>query len=202
MVFLYILLGLGLLVGLILSLKVHIYINYEKELTVDIRLLWLKDRIIPDEDEDKKYLLYNKNKSINKKTNQEYQSSLEQVYYEEGLKGLVSLLKDALEILARFFSEILEHIFIRKFDVDINVAGDDCADTAVYYGQVCSVVYPIVSAIARVTICKRYDVNIVPDFSDNPEGKAKCCIKADVRVIWVIKTLFVSAYKIAKYKVS
>lgn len=202
MVFLYILLGVFLVVGGILSLKVHIYLSYEKELVCDIRFLWIKERVIPDENEDKKYLLYNKNKSINKKTNEEYKSSLEQVYYEEGVKGLLELLKDTVEILASFFGKILKHIFIRRFDVDINVAGDDCADTAVYYGKVCGVVYPVASAIAHATVCKSCDINIAPDFSEKPKGKASCFIKADVRVIWVIKTLFVSVYKIAKYKVS
>ena len=78
---------------------------------------------------------------------------------------------------------IFRHIKFRQLNIDITVASDNAADTAINYGRLCAGVYPALSVILNVIKYDDYKVNIRPDF-DKSELEAD--ISAELSLIpWI-----------------
>ena len=82
--------------------------------------------------------------------------------------------------------------------IDIKVAGDDAGDSAVKYGRVCAVLFPALKLITDVVRVDRYEVNVNPDFSDEPENLAKAKVTAKIRIISILKIVFSKAFTALK----
>lgn len=86
-------------------------------------------------------------------------------FKERGIKGVINVLKEFARLAMTFLKPIFKHIRLRRIDLDVTVAYEDAADTAVNYGYICSGVYPALSVLLRVMRCGGYSVNIRPDFN-------------------------------------
>lgn len=115
-----------------------------------------------------KYLFFtiplktNKGKGKKKKENkkkEEKAEDKESIKFKEILE-YGEIIKDALKKL----SEVLKHLKSDIIKIDIKVSGEDAAKTAIYYGAVCSAVYPAVSFIQTKIEVKKTEINISPDF--------------------------------------
>ena len=53
---------------------------------------------------------------------------------------------------------------IDELYTDVRCSKQDAAETAVYYGEVCSVLFPLFGALASKCRMKKYDINIYPDY--------------------------------------
>ena len=78
----------------------------------------------------------------------------------------------------------MRFIKIRKFVFDLSIATDDAAKTAIEYGEVCCVVYPIISFIEANTNfkLKTNNINIRPDF-DSKDSKFKVSVLVKAKLI-------------------
>ena len=72
------------------------------------------------------------------------------------IKELCSVAKIALIKLKR----LIKHFCFDKIHLDIKVATDNAADTAIQYGTVCSAVYPIAQFLNSVADCSFKSINI------------------------------------------
>ena len=83
----------------------------------------------------------------------------------------------------------LKHFFIKKVCVNIVIAGDDAAQTAVEYGAVCGSVYPVLAFLESTAVISLKKINISSDFySGNSDFSFS--LDAGARVIFLIMTLF------------
>lgn len=83
----------------------------------------------------------------------------------------------------------LKHFFIKKVCVNIVIAGDDAAQTAVEYGAVCGSVYPVLAFLESTALISLKKINISSDFySGNSDFSFS--LDAGARVIFLIMTLF------------
>lgn len=90
---------------------------------------------------------------------------------ELGLSGIVNLFTRITELAAGVLKDFFAHIIIKSFALSIKVGGKDAADTAINYGKVCSVVYPLTSAVISSMKYTHYGVDILPDFTEGAETK-------------------------------
>lgn len=121
-----------------------------------------------------------------------FKDTLQRLREQEGFSGTV---KAVCALAGRIFSHIkgfLRHIKFRKVVLDITVASDDAARTAIEYGAVCQAVYPVAAYIETLgAAVKKIDVR-----SDFETGKSRFGfeLQADMQIIF----LLIAALKILR----
>ena len=99
----------------------------------------------------------------------------------EGIKFLFGLIKAALSKIIW----VIRKIKFRELFLDISVASEYAADTAVTYGAVCAVVYPVINLLDLNTFFTVKKVSIYTDFDKlSPEIKASISLKT--RLIYAV----------------
>lgn len=81
-----------------------------------------------------------------------------------GFEGTIEIIQYVALKTKVMVSKILKHIVIKELFVDLTVAGDDAADTAINYGKTCAAVFPALGTICTNMKVREYDVDIDPDF--------------------------------------
>ena len=117
------------------------------------------------------------NKSTPKKESKAatYFKKLKEKY---GFSGTIKLLLGFLRDLIPHIRKLLKHIKIRNVVIDIIIAENDAAKTAIEYGSVCAVAYPVLSGLESVAGVKYKAINIKSDFEGQNSSFA---FKGDIR---------------------
>ena len=196
MVALWIILGILLLLFLIMLIKVEIFATYAEELTLILKVLFIRITLVspdkpekekkPKKEKPKKQETKKKPKDEDKKEKKKKQSYLSKLKDKKGVSGLVSLFVSLAKIAAGAVKGIFSHIVIKKFDVGIALSGEDAASTAVTYGKLCSVVYPAINVITAATVCKDYHVTIEPVFDIDKDTVVYADVHAYLRIIFAV----------------
>lgn len=172
----WVLLGLLALILLALAVRVRFDIEYSDENTgVVLRWLFLKFRLYPMEKKPKKPKK-KEEKPEEEETPAEEEEKKEEkpakkkdnilvsFYKAEGFDGVLSLIKKACSYLKTFFGNLLYGFVVDEFYLEMGCTKADAAATAIYYGEVCATVFPMLAALAARCRLKKYDINIYPDF--------------------------------------
>lgn len=195
MIFLYIILGILLLLFLISLIRVQVFAQYTDTLTLTLKILFFKIKLIPPpekkEKEEKpkkeKPKKKPKKKEPEKKKDEEKKPSfLATLKEKHGLSGLVSLFTSLAKIAAGMLRNIVSHIVIKKFDVGIALSGEDAASVAVNYGKLCSALYPSINVITSMTACKSYHIVVEPMFDPEMKTEVFADIYLYLRIIFVL----------------
>lgn len=81
-----------------------------------------------------------------------------------GVEGLILLIKEVFSYIGSFFGGIFRAFVIDELMIDMTVTKNDAAQTAIYYGQLCSTIFPMLGTFVTKYKVKKYDFNITPDF--------------------------------------
>ena len=106
-----------------------------------------------------------------------------------GFKGTINLLFGE-EI--GFFSRlkyILKKLVGKHFKLNISVSGDDAAQTALLYGGVCSVLYPVVAFLESFITFKEDDIKILCNY-EKERSELHLFIEAKVQAFYLLKAGF------------
>ncbi|MBR2876399.1 MAG: DUF2953 domain-containing protein [Clostridia bacterium] len=174
MTFLYVLLGIVLLIVLLCSFKVSVILEMDKYNKITLRYLFLKF-VLLDSSEPKKEKKQKKedaqeevsaeaNEEASATETQKGNSLLKQLYKEQGYDGIVKMLSAIKTSLGSFFHKLYKTFTINEFYLTMRVTGDDAADTALKYGKLSSWLFPVLGKVASTCKMKKYDVDISPDF--------------------------------------
>lgn len=149
---------LGILI-LALFIPIGIYFSYDDDgLCVKVGYLFFKRTLYP-----KTRAL--KTKQV-KKGEPKQEDGFRQAVKQ---KGFVSALSEYVALISELLKKIrwlLNKSFVKDFVLRIDVASPDPAVTAVEYGGVCAVVYPLVSFAYTLTNFKKPRVEINADFNN------------------------------------
>ena len=85
-------------------------------------------------------------------------------FKEKGLGGLMNAFKEIAKLAGTFLKPIFKHTRIKHLDLNVTVAFEDAAQTAINYGYFCSGIYPALAVLLRIMKYDDYSVNIAPDF--------------------------------------
>lgn len=205
MIALWIILGILLFLFLILLIKIEVLMQYSQEITLVLKILFLKIVLLsPDKPkEEKKEKKPEKEKPKEEKPKEKKpeekkkkQSYLSKLKEKKGLSGLVSLFVSVAKIAVGALKGIFSHIVLKKFDVGIALSGEDAASTAVTYGKLCSVIYPAINVITSVMVCKDYHVTIEPVFDIDKDTEVFADIHAYLRPIFALHEALKAGVKI------
>ena len=171
------------LVVILLFLPLTMDLAYEGDLFIKLKYLGIT--VFDDQKSEKKK--QKKQKDGKKQDKQpEDDNFLKRSYKQRGLLGTIKFCCSVLKIVIENIPAIVKHFKFRKLRVDLTVAGEDAADTAIKYGEVCAVVYPVVALLQSLIDLKPQQINVSVDF-DKTESEFKGTVLARASVIcWII----------------
>lgn len=198
MVFLYILLGILLLIFLISLIRVQVFFFYSEDITLTLKLLFFKIKLLPQDEEKKKKEKKPKKEKKEKKKEEEEKpekdkkeekkkpSLLAKLKDKHGVTGLIDLFRSAASIATGMLKGIISHVVFEKLDVGIMLSGDDAASVALTYGKVCSALYPAINILAAATVCRDYNISIEPVFDPEKPTEVYADVHVYLRIIFVL----------------
>ena len=199
MVFLYIILGILLLIFLISLIRVRVFALYSQDLTLTLKILFFKIKILPQPEEKKEKEKKPKKEKKEKKKKKEEEkpekdkkeekkksSLIAELKDKHGVTGLIELFRSAANIATGMLKGIISHVVFEKLDVGIMLSGEDAASVALTYGKVCSALYPAINILASATVCRDYNISIEPVFDPEKPTEVYADVHVYLRIIFVL----------------
>ena len=181
------------LILLILFSDVRIYIKYDQELYSYFRaLIFLKGPIYPEKGPEK----YISAKKIKKRRAKLHKQSTKRMSDKKDSIGEVftdvkDMVTELLELIYIILKKFLGRVRIKVKNIDITVATDDAASTALTYALVCDSINVLVDMLSnsdRIN-CRFYKLDCRCSYTDStPKAEVDVLIK--IRIIQVIRALF------------
>lgn len=225
-----ILLAVLLILAVALAVPVRVYVRYTNEIFLQVRYLFLKINIPITEEQKKSAAAKKQPRSKKKKTEVKKQAAqksaestvveskktkkkkqknkkknpvlewIKKLYKKGGVDALIAAFGKIADIVGSVLKPIFKNIKIRHLNIDITVAADNAADTAINYGRLCAGVYPALSVILNVMKYGDYKVNIRPDFD---KSELETDISAELSLIpWIaLAGALASLVKFIGYKI-
>ena len=198
MLWLYILLGIVLFFVIILAIPIKVCVRYNKKFFCRLHIGFVKIILYPPVPKKKKPKKKKKNEQPQKPAPKKEEKPKDNFLKELGLSGVGNLFTKITELAAGVLKDFFAHITIKSFALSIKVGGKDAADTAINYGKVCSVVYPLTSAVISSMKYSHYGVDILPDFTEGAETKVEFFAIFKTRVVHLVKIVFKYGFKALK----
>ena len=186
MIPLIIVLSASALVALLLFIPISVHIMYNGELVVKLKIAGIKAFVTePKEDIKEPSPDTESDKKAKKQTENAFNKLKKKYGFAGAVKEVFAFVRAVLERLKRQF----RHIAVRRLCLDIKVASEDAATTAIEYGAVCSAVYPALSFIDSIANVKMKSINVAADFnSDKSDFGFSAIIRA--RILFLIIMAF------------
>ena len=185
----YILLGIAIFIGLVLSLRVNLHIRYENELKVYIKILFFKIEILPNT--SKIFDGFKKNKE---KPTHIIKDIKDADTSSESIVDKLNTIRDILSILSESFHK---HLHVKLSKIHVRVATGEAAKTAILYGAISTAVACIIAVIDDITNLKpikNSSVSVEPDFLSE-KTKIKLNISLYMSIAGIISVLMSSFIK-------
>ncbi|MBR4761006.1 MAG: DUF2953 domain-containing protein [Clostridia bacterium] len=134
------------------------------------------------------------------KSKPEKQGFIATVFKEKGKIAGLKFCFSLFELALKKIVWVLKRIKFKKFYLDISVASDDAAHTAIAYGALCAVAYPAVNLIERYSSFDIKKINIYTDF-DKLSPEIEGSIQLKTRLIFALiaaVSLFFAYLKLKK----
>jgi hypothetical protein len=180
---------------------VYIYADFVDELSLVVKVAFLKFQILPQKPKPQKQKSKKKSKKKTGKTKKKQQDKKPQkkvspfeYFKQKGLSGIINIIKRVATFVVGAFRDLFKRITVTDFSLDFKIAGEDSSDSAIKYGQCCAVVFPALRLIFDVVKCENYNVNINPDFSDEPKTSVNVKVVAKIRLCSIITFVFSKAF--------
>ena len=182
-VFVYILLGIALLIALLLLCKIKIFICYEDNLTVYAKVLFLKFKLIPKTVSKPK-----KKKAKAKKEEAATASKPKEEAPTKKSDSTVTKLWKIKEVLLSIIERSSGKIHFKFIKLNILIGCDNACVTALAYAgvsQAVAYVIDILRNLSNVDMEKSSDIRVESDFVSQ-KSEFSCKIELYMRVISII----------------
>ncbi|MBQ3058356.1 MAG: DUF2953 domain-containing protein [Clostridia bacterium] len=196
MIALYIIGGILLLIALLLLLPITAQIKFENDFFLKIKFLGLTVYELKNEKEEKAETEKPKEKSEESKPKEKEQGIFFRLKAKHGFKGAI---KEIFNFVGKVISEVkpqLLKIKFRKFKLDLIVVGSDAAMTALEYGAVCGIVYPVLSFIDQNLNINLKQINVSAGFKHlDSQFSVSFNAKANALLLLIIAFKALKEYK-------
>ncbi len=199
---LYIIIGIIAFLIVLLSIKFVITVHYEDDVTLSVAWLFLKFNILPKKEEEKPKKEKKKKdekpkeeSEVVKEPKKKKDNMFVRFYNNQGVSGVVQLLKDAANAVGGMFKRIGRAFVFDELFVSLDVGASDSAKTAIKYGKVCSGVFPAMGLIVSTMRVKKYSVEVKPDFIYG-KNVARLHSKISVRPITLINAVIILLFEL------
>lgn len=191
MLWLYILLGILLVIFLLLLMPVNLKASYNEDFRCVLKIGFIKISLYPQKPKKKK----KKKKQKKADEEQKGEKKKESLIKEKGISWIFDLIKKIADLAVGALKDFFRHIIVKKLMLSISIAGDDAADTAVKYGYCCSAVYPAFGIIVGAVKCKSYGIDVSPDFEEKAKSAVNMELEAKIKILWLLALVLKHGYK-------
>lgn len=155
-----------LIIAAILFLPVDAIIKFKEDLFFCIRFSGLSIYELKETDEEKQKTADTKKQTGNGNSRKENKalSLFKELKSKYGFSGAVKLILSFLRDLLPHIKGLLKHIKFKRIALNITVAEGDAAKTAIEYGSICAVAYPLLAGIESVANVSYKAINISSNF--------------------------------------
>lgn len=189
----FIIIGAVILVLLaILFLPISVGVTFRDSFIIKIRFAGIKLYEI-DTDKEKTEKPTDEPEGKEKKPKAEKPSFFDDLKKKYGFTGAVKEILRFAEDLLTHIKRLLRHIIINKVQLNLTVAADDAATTALEYGAICAAAYPVLALLSGVAKIKYKAININSDFN-SMEPKFDFALNVKTRIFFLGVTAW-GAYK-------
>lgn len=103
----------------------------------------------------------------NKKASKKKDNFVISTYKQKGLLGTIKYFSNILALVLKKLWWLIKRLKFKKFKLDLSVATNDAADTAIEYGKTCAALYPVLSLLQTNINFKPQEINVRADFEKN-----------------------------------
>lgn len=205
MVFLYILLAIILLFVAVLSIRVTVQADFEQKFEAELQYLFFKIPLYPHQKKEKASKKEKKKpkpkaeeepKPKNEKKKTDKPNPIVTFIKNQGFDGVLNLISDIGSILTGMFGSIFRHVVFNKLYLNLVIAKNDAASTAIEYGKTCERVFPVMGYICSHMKVQKYDVEITPDFLGY-KNEAEFHVRVSFRPIFLTNAAVAMVFKLA-----
>lgn len=196
----YSLLGLLGLLILLLILPVFVRVRYQDELTVCVRVLGIpvyrysSSEEKPDKPEKLKKKKKAKDKPKKEKEKHGFFADLAKDLKNEGAAAVIRTVKAVVKLATGALKRVLKAVTVDRLQLQLFIASEDAAATAINTGRVCAVLYPALSALQCGMRMRHRAVMVTPDYLAE-KGR----VIADVRLhVIPIRALWAALWTVLK----
>ena len=194
MVALYIIGGILLLIALILLLPNTAQIKFKDDLNLKIKILGIT--VYKLKQDEKPKTEKKESESTYQKPKEKEQGIFSKLKAKHGFKGAIKELFDFASAVIREIKPQLLKIKFRKFKLDLIIVGEDAAMTAIEYGAVCGIVYPVLSFIDQNLNIKLKQIIVEAGFKQNESVfTTSFDVKANALLLLIIAFKALKEYK-------
>lgn len=197
---------LALLVFLLFC-RLKVRIVYDGEFHCRIKFLFFTYRI-KDKDEGKNKQKNGKKKKKKKKSSKPKPEPGKAFKIDiNNIERFLEIFKEIWEKTSSLIEKIRNGVLIDNFILDLTVAGDDAAKTAITYGTACAVIYPVEALLEDFVRVRKKKLNIKADFN-TVESSLGFYVSAGIRlgralsigIIGTIRVLVILSKKMKRTK--
>ena len=177
MIFLWIFLGILMLLSLLSLLKANLILEYREDVSLTLRILCFRYPLYPSQ---KKKVRPQKQKKKPKKQDKKQPSTKEAPKKEKGILEKLGTLRELLSVL---LERTLGHLRIRTARIRLRVATGDAASTAVLFGAVNGAVSLLLETLDhfdKLEISRGDEIEILPDYLAEKTT-------ADIRLLFTLR---------------
>lgn len=195
----YSLLGLLGCLILLLILPVFVRIRYREELSVCVRVLGIPVYRYASAEEKPDKPQKQKKKATDKPKKEKKKDGLFADLAKDLKTGGVSAALGTVKALAKLAIGTLKRVFraitVDRLQLQLRIAAEDAASTAIDTGRVCAVLYPSLSALQCALRIRHREVTVTPDYLAE-----KGQVTADVRLhIIPMRLLWAALWTVLKF---
>lgn len=181
MLWLYILLGILLVFVLLLFVPVTLKADYNEDFRCFLKIGFVKFSLYPSKPKKRK-----KKTEKTELAQKGEEKKKESLIKEKGISWLFDLIKKIADLATGALKDFFRRIIVKKLMLNISIAGDNAAITAVKYGCCCSTVYPAFRIIVGAVNCKKYGIDISPNFEENAQSALYMELEAKIIILWIL----------------
>ncbi len=160
----YILLALLALIVIVLLIPIYGRMTYDGKLVIKIWFLGIEDTVWPEPvitkpdgttaPKPRRRLVYKLSRI----------EELAELVKQEDLMTTLYFLKEAVKLEGKALWRFLDAVTVDRMDLQMLLATGDPAETAQFYGEVCSFLYPILEWFARKIRFRKRNIRVEPNF--------------------------------------
>ena len=182
-----------ILITALLFLPVSLFLSFNGDFSVKIKLggicVFNSDNTKPEDGKPEK----------NTKPEAEKQNLFTALKAKLGFTGAIKEILYTVKSALVKIKKQLKKITVKRLTVDISIASDNAAKTAVEYGAVCAAVYPLLSFLESTADIGIKQINVSSDFnSQKPHFSFSAVVR--LRIIYLIIAAFAAFCEYNKFK--
>lgn len=180
-----------------LLLPISFYFKYDNDFYFKVKIAGIKVyEIEPEQDSQNLNLT---DVESDKEVEKQEKSFFKKLKDKNGFIGAVKEIAKFVQDLLRTLGDNVKYITVKNLLVNITVASNNAAKTAIEYGALCTAVYPVLSLINSVLNVKMKKININSDFNGSKsEFDVACIVK--LRIIFALKIFKTALAEYNKFK--